>query len=229
MDEMMSETKVTGLSIIQSIKKDRRFAWLFCFWGIAGVLVLGVLVLKERSPIFAAAQKDVDNRYAIKLLNFHRPDSYVDLVNAIEGKAPIDKNYLTYFQLAAQYMPNDFASHYLLAISLHAKGDSAEAVKSYQRSIEANPYFFWSYYNLGVLLWNQGQKDQARKLWSMATRLPPELTIKSLSSTKLLTDCIQSAYSPSQHDPILSLEAGYRQALQWQQTTAAKELTPSLF
>jgi tetratricopeptide (TPR) repeat protein len=226
---MMSETKVSGLSIIQSIKKDRRFAWLFCFWTVAGVFVLGVLVLKERNALFTNVQKNVDDRYAVKLLNFYQPDSYVDLVNAIEGKTPIDKNYLTYFGLATQYMPNDFASHYLLAISLHAKGHISEAAKSYQRSIEANPYFFWSYHNLGVLLWNQGQKEKARQLWLMAARLPPGLTIKSLSSTKLLTDCIESAYPAGQHDPVLSLQDGYRHALEWQQTSAANKLTPSLF
>ena len=142
------------------------------------------------------------------------PNSYNELIDALHNNQPIPDNYTAYYQIAAEFMPQDFASHYLLGLCRQSQNALDQSVASYQHAIELNPYFFWSYYNLGLLYWQKGNLKAAKRLWSTALQLPPQLTLQSLSTTKLMADFVNQTTS-SGYNPNQSLKTGYEQALTW--------------
>ena len=212
---MISVQKVAGPNmVIDFIKNRPQLAWLFCFWLICAGTAL--LVTKWPRP-------DVDGRYKVKMLNFYRPDHYRPLTEALEHGQPVPGNYLKYHELAAEYLPTDFAAQYMFALCAHSRGDYAQAAAAYRRAIDINPYFFWGYYNFGILCWTTGQPETARRLWAAGTKIPPELVLKALVSTKLLADCL------GDHDPTVSLRKAYADALRWAQGQTPTQWLLSLY
>jgi tetratricopeptide (TPR) repeat protein len=207
-----------------SIKEKFSLTVLFCFWIICGALTLTAVVLKTHNSWFSSTKKDVDDRYAIKMLNFHLPDHYAELAEALTNTKLVPPNFVTYFELTVQYLPQDFASHYLLGICYQNNKKWDQANAAYRKAIELNPYFFWTYYNLGGMYWQNQQHGMAMQIWKAAAQLPPELTLKALGSTKLLTDCLKDPAFKG-HDPSQSLLQAVHQVLEW----GEKRKTPEYF
>ena len=227
---MISDQKVKGPgTMIDFIKKDPAWMRLFCFWMVCGALALGAVFLKTRGPWFAGQNNDVDAAYAIKELNFYMPDSYADMANALTSGQPVPPDYLKYYERAAEFLPKDFAGHYLLGLCRYSVGRQEQAAESLRRAIDADPYFFWAYYDLGMVYWHNGQKEDARRIWALGARIRPQLVLKSLVSTKLLTDLLGDAAFAG-YDTVGSLRKGYEQASLWAQGQEGPEhARPVLF
>jgi tetratricopeptide (TPR) repeat protein len=207
----MSDTRVNGPGIFnKSIKSKTEWPYLFAFWALCGAAALSAVIAKTHHHWFARQAAYVDAAYGLKVLNFNMPDTYRELVQAIEEEKPVPDNYLTYYDAAAEFLPEDFAGHYLQGLCRLSKGQWEKAETSFRHAIEKNPYFFWAYYNLGVIYLRTGHPSQAMEIVRMAERLPPQLTLKSLTSTKLLLDCLKDP-ALAGHDPEAALRRGYSQ------------------
>ncbi len=182
--------------------------------GIAGVTVLCAIVIRSGEQPAGLEQKNYAARFGIKSLNVFMPESYAQLANALDENRAIPQNYGTYFKVAAKFMPDDFASHYMLALYYQSRGEWAEAQEAYKKSLDLNPVFFWSYYNLGLMLWENDRRDMALRIWSQALKIPPEVTLQTLVSTKVLGDCAADLALRG-HDINQSVVKGYSQLQQW--------------
>jgi tetratricopeptide (TPR) repeat protein len=212
---MTSVNNVSGPGMaINFIKKRSPWVQLFAFWLGSLFIAIGALSLKEHKQWFAATRQEVDSRYAINMLNFNMPGTYLPLAEALAQGKPIDANYQTYYELTAEFLPQDFASHYLLALCYHSRGQAEQAAQSYRKSLTLNPNFFWAYYNLGLLYWQGGQPADARRIWGAALSGSPEVTIKSLTTTRLLGDCLKDLL-PKGYDILASLRRGIENAVEW--------------
>ena len=200
--------------MINFIKTNRKWACLFCIWMAGGVLALSLVVLKTHDPWFSRQKKDVDNRYGIKMLNFYLPNSYQDLIASLDQNQSIPGNYVQYYQVAVEFLPEDFAGHYLLGLCRQSRGEWEQAAALYRRAIDLNPYFFWSYYNLGLLYWKVGKSQEAMGMFALGLNTQPQFTLKSMTSTKLLLDCLGDRSSAG-YDMVQSLKQGYQQVSRW--------------
>lgn len=88
--------------------------------------------------------------------------------------------YLSFFKKGSELFPDLFEMHYMRGICQFWHGDYPSAEASLKESLQINPVFFWSYYNLGLLYLKNGQIDAAIALLSQAQRIPPQLTEKFL-------------------------------------------------
>lgn len=178
---------------------------------VLAVLAGGMVLSNSGRWRSGAAQEALLGRFAVGALNRSIPGHYKDLADALERGEPVPANYETYYRIAVKFMPNDFAGHYLLALCLQSRGEFEEAALSYKESIRLNPAFFWAYYNLGLMYRQRGISEAAGKIWSAAAGLPPALTLESIASSKLLSDCAGDLDS----DVRASLARGYKNVAEY--------------
>lgn len=97
-------------------------------------------------------------------------------------------------QNALQQNPKDFQGWYDLGFIHDALNKPDEAIADYKKSIELNPNIFESTLNLGLLLAQKGNNQDAEKYLTAATRLKPNVRPKEsmerawLSLGKVLED-----------------------------------------
>ena len=87
---------------------------------------------------------------------------------------------MKYLELAIEQDPNN-VTYYFAQGSLHEQlGEEAEAIESYEKSIEVNAEFFNAHYNLGALYYNKGVKQI-----EVANAVPPNENEKYTSELNL--------------------------------------------
>lgn len=148
----------------------------------------------------------------IHLLNIYIIKDYQSLFDsANDNKERSMDDYIKYFQLISDYMPADADSYALLGFCYAHQKNNELAFENYKKALILNPYFFWTYYNLGLLLWYNGDTSQALILFQKALSLDPKDTLTSLASSKVYMDILK--INKSQYDIIQSLKNGYAQTI----------------
>jgi len=124
------------------------------------------LVLGYQTPDFKSLAKN--------LLENHSFTS-TELTNYRAGT-----DYLSFYKKASELFPNNFEFFYMQGVCYFWMGDIPRAETSLRQSLQINPVFFWSYYNLGLLYLKNGKIDAAIELFSIARRITPQITQKFL-------------------------------------------------
>lgn len=92
-------------------------------------------------------------------------------------------------QLFLEDTPNDPFLHYALAQEWYKCGDLYAAKKKYEYLIESFPDYVATYYHLGKLLQEQGEKENALEIYSkgilVAQRVGEQHSLSELQSAKL--------------------------------------------
>ena len=90
------------------------------------------------------------------------------------------RDYLSFYKKASELFPNNFEFFYMQGICYFWMGDLPSAESNLRQSLQINPVFFWSYYNLGLLYLKNGKIDAAIELFSIARHVTPPITQKFL-------------------------------------------------
>lgn len=85
-----------------------------------------------------------------------------------------------YYGKAVEMFPANDAGHFLLGYCEYYSGDINSARGQFEESLKINPYFFWSYYNLGVIYFQQGD------FFKSAEALNKGLSVKKESTLEIL-------------------------------------------
>ncbi|MBF0123150.1 MAG: tetratricopeptide repeat protein [Candidatus Omnitrophica bacterium] len=194
---------------------DQKWSSGFLVVGVfLGLLILCIVLFRGCSSTQTGHQSYLRERLRIKALNFFMPSQYKDFANALENGQVVPGSYEVYYKVATEFMPSDFAGHYLLGLCYQSQGRGEQAEEAYRKSLHLYPGFFWTYYNIGVLYWQMGQKDLAFSVWSTALKVPPQATAKAFLTEKLLNDCVMDLkaenYDPGQH-----LQKAYEDLARW--------------
>ncbi|GEM_PF-3396261 len=101
--------------------------------------------------------------------------------------------YVRYFQQAAQTLPPAYAAdaYAMLGFCYFHQDKFKESYESYTRSLEQNPAFLWTYYNLAVIEFRSRNYDKAVFLLDRMFKVNPEISIQVLSSSKIYTDILR--------------------------------------
>ena len=60
---------------------------------------------------------------------------------------------------------------------MHDQGEHEKAIEKYKKAVEIDPNFLRTYYNLGLVYLNTGQKDEAIKSFQHVQELAPGTTL----------------------------------------------------
>jgi tetratricopeptide (TPR) repeat protein len=112
-------------------------------------------------------------------------DAHINLGNCYMSQQEFEKSVKTY-HIAIELDPNCVMSHYNLASAHHSAASAcsspAEARKHYkaargefQAAIRLNPNYADAYFNLGICYQDEGDNDNARRMYSKAVELQPGL------------------------------------------------------
>jgi tetratricopeptide (TPR) repeat protein len=85
-----------------------------------------------------------------------------------------------YYGKVAEMYPDNDAGHYLLGYCEYYSGDIDMAREQFEKTIKLDPSFFWSYYNLGVIYFQQGNFFKSADILSKAFTFKKEITLNVL-------------------------------------------------
>jgi tetratricopeptide (TPR) repeat protein len=135
-----------------------------------------------------------------------------------------------YYRMASDLFPEIDAPHFLLGYCDYYMGDLDTARAQFEKTVDLNPYFFWSYYDLGVIYFQQRDYYKSAVILNKALSLRKEYTLEILHQSafymqiwRYLSDpkqALANNLGEGQNDGMLLLAAcfvkaaGYDQALQ---------------
>ncbi len=85
-----------------------------------------------------------------------------------------------YYQKVAQMYPETDAGHYLLGYCEFYRGDPETARREWTKSIVLNPAFFWPYYNLAVMAFQEGDLAESAAYLVKGLNVDPGATLEAL-------------------------------------------------
>ncbi|MEI8010967.1 MAG: tetratricopeptide repeat protein [Candidatus Omnitrophota bacterium] len=141
-------------------------------------------ILGYQTPDFSPLASQILNNHAFTPANTDNPQSAY---------------YLDFFVKGAELFPEKFEMHYMKGVCLFWAGNIAEAENAFRESLKRNPFFFFTYYNLGLLHAQNGRHDTALKLFEAAKAMPPELTLNALLSLQAFQIIWRYMPQPQQH------------------------------
>ena len=160
----------------------------FSFPGLHGI-----------NPAIAAERQKIRQQSKIKVLNLLMPSGYADLVDLSRSRrdpesVDLDK-YIGYYAQAAAVLPVPFSAdaHAMLGFCYYHEGKIKESYESYLRALEENPAFIWTYNNLALLQFKQGDYPKAAALLEQGLKSDPQTSVKVLASSKIYADIMRDA------------------------------------
>lgn len=96
----------------------------------------------------------------------------------------VNNEYLRYYEKLIEHFPNKADAYGMIGYFKNQLGQVDEALKAYEKSVEINPNFFWTRFNLGVLYYQQGDYPSASRHLQTALRLDPDQTIAAIEVSK---------------------------------------------
>ncbi len=144
------------------------------------------------------------------------PINYFELYVEPQGDFNKDglKECIYYHQKVAYFFPYQSPeANSMLGFCYYRYGRVDRAVQAYQRSLELNPVYFWSYYNLGVIAYNRKDYPRAYSYFRTATEQDMVKTMLIISQSKVYSDVIASDKAATQgYDVEKSVKSGYEKA-----------------
>jgi len=126
--------------------------------------------------------KEVNKFAKVETLNRIRPKSFSYFSQLANNPANVNKNkisqYISYFAYVVEMIPGRADAHVALAYCYYYLGKNKKAIDSFQDSINLFPEHFWSYYNIGFILFKENKHDEAIKYFEAAMETDIEQTIE---------------------------------------------------
>lgn len=118
-------------------------------------------------------------------ISYYYPDfKYLaNIVAAVQSPEKDSKwadDFYAYYRMTVDYFPEIDSTHFLLGFCKYYRNDIDAARGEFEESVQLNPYFFWSYYNLGVIYFNQGDFLKSAEILSKAISVDNEITLAVL-------------------------------------------------
>jgi len=99
----------------------------------------------------------------------------------------------------------------MLGFCYERLGETQESLSSYQQAVASNPDYFWPYYDLGVISYNQAQYIKAANYFQQALQQNPLKTIVLLSRSKIYND-VKLSKLDGNYDYLQGLKQGHLQS-----------------
>ncbi len=152
-------------------------------------------------------QERVDDKSKIMAMGYYRPNFayFAGIVAGTERPSAelmrgyhFGKPYIfdDYYGMVTENFPNQDAGHALAAFTAYYKGELAKARLHYERAIEINPHFFWPYYNLGVIYYEQKEYAKAANVLTKSLVLNQGMSLGILHEDPFYRQILKSVPDP---------------------------------
>ncbi|MDE2221763.1 MAG: hypothetical protein KGK03_01695 [Candidatus Omnitrophica bacterium] len=166
----------------------------------------------SRNPLVAEIIKEhslANQKAKIMAISYYFPDfSYFS--DIVAGRAQpraelmdgyhFGKPYIfhMYYQLTANYFPDNDVAQYLLGFCDYYMEHMDKAKRHYEKSLAINPYFFWTYYNLGVIYFRQRDYYHSAVFLNKALSVRKEIALAMLSQSPFYRQIWHNLNDPPQ-------------------------------
>jgi len=190
---------------------------------LAGLILLAtVCAVWRQNPLVREITKEhdlVEQKSKLVTISYYYPNFayFSDIVSGVQKPKKewmqgyyFGKPYIfhQYYEKAAQLLPDNDAAHFLLGFCEYYMEAPDIARTQYEAALAANPYFFWSYYNLGVIDFQQGDFLKSAMVLTQA------LALKKLTLEILFQSPFYRQIWRNLSDPPKTLEGNLNQGAQ---------------
>lgn len=139
-------------------------------------------------------QTKVKNKAMMITINHYRPDMALWKGFIIDGQ-PLDKSFLNdsvyYYGIISSYVPEIAEPQYMLGFCYSMSGDAPSALVAQKKAVVLEPHFFWGWYNLGVMYYQQGEFKESSQAFKKALEIPPQATVRILGASKIYGEVLR--------------------------------------
>src|SRR3989338_9680678 len=160
----------------------------------AGQTPWGSLIRAEHQNVLAKSK--------MISLNLHKPEDF-KLLYHLSGPEAVESlkrlhYYVIYFQQVAQTLPpvHSADAYAMLGFCYFHQNKFKESYENYTKSLEQDPTFLWTYYNLAVIEFKARNYDKAVFLLDRMFKVSPEISAKIISSSKVYSDVLRDHQGP---------------------------------
>lgn len=154
---------------------------MFCILGFFGYQVF---LIWQQYPQATKERLDARaNMYAPRTES--RRYVFLNIFNDNDVKKESIVENLRYFLFVDEHVPSRFDVKNILGFLYYYSGDLNKAIMAFQESLEINPHYFYSWYNLGVIYFKSGDYVNAELCFTRALRLDWEVTSKIIASSQV--------------------------------------------
>ncbi|MCD4779645.1 MAG: tetratricopeptide repeat protein [Candidatus Omnitrophica bacterium] len=141
--------------------------------------------------VYCVIDKDkLEKGRKIRSHYFFQARAYTDLVSFLEEEGDLEpgqwRKYAQYADQLRVYIPQSVEAYHLRGVIDYHLDRKDNAVRSFQMAIRVNPDFFLSYYNLGLVLFEKKEYQEAARVFKAAFQLNPQKTVRVLRASKVL-------------------------------------------
>ncbi len=216
---------------INNMKKRKylsvlKFPYYKITWFFRRSIVLYAVVFLLLIPVFNHGRAlDIAKRRALNRV-IPLMGQLVEFINRGGGLTQKElREYLAYYKTVDAYIPGRDDAKAMMGFCYYYMGNDKKALSAYKRSVDLNPYFFWSHYNLGVIHLQNRHYGQAAEFFRKAIAIKPQVTLKIISSSKLYREILSGIDNP--RDVIgRNLKQGYRHCYRMLQKAEALRQAP---
>lgn len=170
----------------------------------ANPLMKGLIVQREK----------VKHKAMMITINHYRPDLSQWRI-FLRDQDVLDQRFLSdsvkYYQTISDYVPDIAEAQHLLGVCHFLLGHTQQALANQQQAVVLEPRFFWAWYDLGLMYYQQGDFSQSAKAFQQALRVSPVETMRIARSSKIFVEILRSAQA-AESLTAEHLENGYRNA-----------------
>ena len=167
-------------------------------------------------PIFSNIIKQNDtsrHRSKLRLLDLYMPP-FEPLAAIIQSDSddPVQckDKYIRYYNQVIQVFPKQGLAYGMLGYCYYQEGENSLAIDHYVKAIKFNAVNFWHYFNLALIMRQEGRMIDSVPLLKLAVRIKPEYTLKTIVLSPFYRQ-IRSA-SNFNYNIVESLQKGHGQA-----------------
>lgn len=175
-----------------------RKVWSAAAWFASRTFILYLVAFVV--VFFAVDLKDIRNITSMRTLNRLRPGSFAYLTDMYDQNKPYDASeldqYIFYYQNVAKYLPDRADVRGIWGFTLFHSGRLKEAENAYRKSVELQPAFFWTRFNLAVILFEKGQYQEVISVLEPAMTVPVEFNLRYIQqSTRIYLPLVLRNFS----------------------------------
>lgn len=177
----------------------------------------------SKMPLFSSLIRENEIakvRARAMALTFIEPD-FKPLAQHILTGASLEQNqieqYLGYYLKAREEFPRIAEVHAMLGFFYSLLDDAQSARKCYEKAVQLNLNFFWSYYNLGRLYFKEGDYLKALSYVQEALAQNKQATLKNITNSRVYHQIFWPSMNLGNYPLNESLAQGYREAEKIQQ------------
>ncbi len=177
--------------------------------SVLALLLMGIIRVRDQKPpesgafnnpivrhIFRERDK-AKMRVGMMSIQSFKPESFEFFFEFIQNKEESKSDrlgqYVPYYKRIVEYYPYVPGGYEILGFCYYYLDKKEEAREVYQQAIKHHPDFFWPYYNLGVMYFQEGRYKESTAMLRKAMSFNPAEILKKMYMSRAYGEILRHA------------------------------------